>query len=422
MMAPPPAEIPSSRLELAGAGRVRSGALVPVAGVHLRVRVRHRARRLPAAHVSRARLLAARAARRQRRAQRHAAARCSTCATCSRPTCRVKFCFLFYVFVNQSLLSLPTAERSERLLYLPAWLADSRRSCSWCSCSPPGCESRPFARRRCVSPLSLVCAGLLLSLAALCCWLAPITWPASECASVAPLLAHAVALQLMHLVLSSLLSLASNVAMRLLPARFLQIQTLLECVRLAIVTTLVILELRLYVQSISAGEWNAVTLVRAARGVDRLDCWRVRTRPEALQPPEDSALAAAAIDGERDADFVARVRANAPDESQQEECPICREPFTETAIAEVARTPCRHYFHARCLTAWFLSQPRRSCPLCRQQMGVAAPSDRNRRSGFVDTIFGFVDTIFADADLQEVLANLQRLLALFSAAVQLAQV
>ena len=51
----------------------RSRALLPVASVHLRIRVRHQTRRLPAAHVFRASFLVARAVWRRRRAQQHAA-------------------------------------------------------------------------------------------------------------------------------------------------------------------------------------------------------------------------------------------------------------------------------------------------------------------------------------------------------------
>ena len=290
----------------------------------------------------------------------------------------IKFCFLFYVFVNHSLLSLPTAERSARLLYLPAWLS-SHAALVVVQLLSARLRIAAIRSERCLSPHSLVCAALLLSLAALCCWLVPLTWPAAELPLWHRFWRTLLTLQLSHLMLASLLSLASGAAMRLLPTRFLQIQTLLECVRVAISTVLMILELRLYLQSLFAGEWNILTLVLlfgtsiASIGGVFVFLQNLLYLPQALRPQQ--------LNTEGDADFVARVRASAAEEHQQEKCSICREPFTEAAIAEVARTPCRHYFHARCLAAWFLSQPNRSCPLCRQQIDAVSPLERVRRAG-----------------------------------------
>ena len=316
--------------------------------------------------------------------------------------------FLFYVFVNHSLLSLSTAERSARLLYLPAWLA-----CYTAMLMALLLDARlrigAIRSGRCLSPHSLVCAALLLSLAALCCWLVPLTWPAAELPLWHRFWRTLLTQQLVILMHESVLSLASSAALRLFPTRFLQIQTLLECVRVAIFTVLIILELQIYLQSLFAGEWNAVTLVvlfgasmTSIGGVWSL-VQKLVSLPKALRTQQ--------LDAEGDADFVALVCASAADEHQQEECPICRDPFTEAAIGEVARTPCRHYFHARCLTAWFLSQPRRSCPLCRQQIDAVSPLDRVRRGGLDANVQNFVER----ANFQ---LGIQQGLAAFSAAAQ----
>ena len=153
---------------------------------------------------------------------------------------RIKFCLLFYVFVNHSLLSLPIAERSERLLYLPAWLS-SHAAVVVVQLLGARLRIAVIRSERCLSPHSLVCAALLLSLAALCCWLVPLTWPAAELPLWHRFWRTLLTLQLVHLMLASFLSLASGAAVRLLPTRFLQTQTLLECVRVAISTVLVIL-------------------------------------------------------------------------------------------------------------------------------------------------------------------------------------
>lgn len=110
------------------------------------------------------------------------------------------------------------------------------------------------------SRLSLFPAGLLLIVTAVCSWLVPVLWPKNELPIWRRSLCIALSINLIYLALESLLSLALRAAVRLFSKRRLETMTLLEFVRVAVSTTLLLLKLRLYTRSIDSDDWNDDTL------------------------------------------------------------------------------------------------------------------------------------------------------------------
>ena len=292
----------------------------------------------------------------------------------------IKLNFLLFVFVNQSLFTLSSVERSALLLYLPAVLAthagavvirllDARLRLSY------------IRSHRFLSTPSLASTALLLFLAGLCTFLFRITWPAAELPLWHRFWRILLALQLIKLAITSIIAVVSSAALVLLPRWILQIQAFLECILIVNWVIFVIIEIKLYIQLISAGESNVFMIIvlfgTSAASVAGL-CgliYKLISLPKVLR----SQL----IDMEGDASFLARVQANgsrSPTARQEEVCSICQELFSEAALTDIARTPCRHYFHARCITAWFLSQTGRSCPICRAQIDTLFPLDRLTRA------------------------------------------
>lgn len=163
--------------------------------------------------------------------------------------------FLFYVFMNQCLCSLPTAKNKlfSLLSYLPAWLATTIAAFAVRLLDVRLLIAVVRSKRR-LSPSCLVAAGLLLSIAALALWLAPITWPPKELPLFDRFWCSLLAIQTSELVLTSLLFLTSSAALLLFAKRFLENQTLVEVVRVAISATLLFKNLSLYMQPISADD------------------------------------------------------------------------------------------------------------------------------------------------------------------------
>jgi hypothetical protein len=52
--------------------------------------------------------------------------------------------------------------------------------------------------------------------------------------------------------------------------------------------------------------------------------------------------------------------------SSSHECPICYEAIEVTTTGRVEMS-CRHAFHFKCLTTWFSSQEKGTCPMCRKE-------------------------------------------------------
>ena len=64
------------------------------------------------------------------------------------------------------------------------------------------------------------------------------------------------------------------------------------------------------------------------------------------------------------------------------DCPICYEAIEVTTTGRVEMS-CRHAFHFKCLTTWFSSQEKGTCPMCRKEaseledFGPAASDDED---------------------------------------------
>lgn len=264
----------------------------------------------------------------------------------------------YYMFVNHRLFSLPADESFARLLYLPAWLATFAADLM-VQLLDARLRFATLQSKHWQSSLCLVPAGLLLLVAATGSWLALITWPEEELSLWRRFWRTLLTIQQLELVIASLVPLASIAALRFSSKRFIHMQTLIDSVRVAIWTTLLFMKLRVYMQSISAGEWGAGTLFVLLGSSSWFIFIVCKFVYDLYKLPQILRLQLAR---EQEAEFFERVRA------QQEKCPICLEAFTSAAMHKVVNTPCRHYFHTRCLMAWFLEDARRRCPICRTAM------------------------------------------------------
>lgn len=56
--------------------------------------------------------------------------------------------------------------------------------------------------------------------------------------------------------------------------------------------------------------------------------------------------------------------------SPEQDCVICFEPFTQTAICRVL--PCNHFYHAECIDVWLIKYSNR-CPYCQTQIQESVP-------------------------------------------------
>lgn len=137
-------------------------------------------------------------------------------------------------------------------------------------------------------------------------------------------------------------------------------QTFIESVRVAIWTTLLFMKLRVYMQSITACEWYAVTFCVRLGSSSWFIIIVCKIVYDLYKFPQMLRLQLAR---EQEAEFFERVR------SQQEKCPICLEAFISAAMHKLVNTPCRHYFHTRCLIAWFLADARLRCLVCWTAIG-----------------------------------------------------
>jgi E3 ubiquitin-protein ligase RNF115/126 len=63
------------------------------------------------------------------------------------------------------------------------------------------------------------------------------------------------------------------------------------------------------------------------------------------------------------------------------ECSICQEGFH--AGEEVLKLPCRHLYHAECVTSWL--QQHNTCPLCRLQLPNKQQEQQKASGGGSDT-------------------------------------
>ena len=56
------------------------------------------------------------------------------------------------------------------------------------------------------------------------------------------------------------------------------------------------------------------------------------------------------------------------------ECPICREAIETARVV----TSCNHVFHMTCLTQWYATNHKQTCPMCREE---AKGSNRAHTTG-----------------------------------------
>jgi hypothetical protein len=50
-----------------------------------------------------------------------------------------------------------------------------------------------------------------------------------------------------------------------------------------------------------------------------------------------------------------------------DECPVCVEELGQV----VAKLPCGHAFHVKCIFPWVFGEEKKSCPMCRREIGSA---------------------------------------------------
>ena len=70
---------------------------------------------------------------------------------------------------------------------------------------------------------------------------------------------------------------------------------------------------------------------------------------------------------------LAMATASVPVESNEEECSVCHEQFTEPKLL-----PCGHLLCRHCLLSWLKSQAEAKCPLCR--CAIVEPEERGSKS------------------------------------------
>ena len=269
-----------------------------------------------------------------------------------------------YGFTNCSLNSLERAERVERLLYLPIWLA----TCAvrlLCSALGFQLQTLPYETGRKRSIGLFVNVSLHVLLQALCIFFIRLCWPQGSMPFWQYFWAVVIVPNAVTSVFYSALRISSTLfTVYLKCVLYKEIEAILLGIKLLWMLVLIVISLWLLALAV-ANEWNALTLVALigfvvsqgfSAGRIAIGLWiecRVAARSNCPQITEDS-----------DPLFFRDVRANV-----RPECCLCRCSITQEQIDEqqIERSVCEewpHYFHAACFRMWSIDHS--MCPICRE--------------------------------------------------------